>query len=70
MDGIIMHIIDADKLIEFIDIGIKHSSLNSMTEPINSNGEYDVVTDITRSLDRFTQKHLELVKNYVIENMI
>lgn len=70
MDGIIMHIIDADKLIEFIDIGIKHSSLNSMTEPINSNGEYDVVTDITRRLDRFTQNHLELVKNYVIENMI
>lgn len=65
-----MHIIDADKLIEFIDIGIKHSSLNSMTEPINSNGEYDVVTDITRRLDRFTQNHLELVKNYVIENMI
>ena len=65
-----MHIIDADKLIEFIDIGIKHSSLNSMTEPINSNGEYDVVTDLTRRLDRFTQNHLELVKNYVIENMI
>lgn len=65
-----MHIIDADKLIEFIDIGIRHSSLNSMTEPINSNGEYDVVTDITRRLDRFTQNHLELVKNYVIENMI
>ena len=65
-----MHIIDADKLIEFIDLGIKHSSINAMIEPINSNGEYDVVSDLTRRLDRFTQNHLELIKNYVIENMI
>lgn len=50
-----MHVIDADKLIEFIDIGIKHSSINSMIEPIDSNGEYDVVSDLTRRLDRFTQ---------------
>lgn len=65
-----MHIIDADKLIEFIDLGIMHSSINSMIEPINSNGEYNVVSDITRRLDRFTQNQLELIKNYVIENMI
>ena len=65
-----MHIIDADKLIEFIDIGIGHSSINSMIEPINSNGEYDVLSDLTRRLDRFTQNQLELIKKYVIENMI
>ena len=65
-----MHIIDADRLIDFIDLGIKHSSINSMIEPINSNGEYDVVSDLTRRLDRFTQNHLELIKKYVIENMI
>lgn len=41
-----------------------------MIEPFNSNGEYDVVSDLTRRLDRFTQNHLELIKKYVIENMI
>ena len=65
-----MHIIDADKLIEFIDLGISHSSINSMIEPINSDGEYDVLSDLTRRLDRFTQNQLELIKKYVIKNMI
>ena len=30
----------------------------------------DVVSDLTRRLDRFTQNQLELIKKYVIENMI
>ena len=41
-----------------------------MIEPINPNGEYDVLSDLTRRLDRFTQNNLELIKKYVIENMI
>ena len=36
------HIIDADKLLEFVETGMRHSRLCEGTEPVTQNGEYDV----------------------------
>jgi hypothetical protein len=64
------HIIDADKLLEFVEEGMRHSKLCVGTEPITQNGEYDVVSDIVRRMDLFTYNQLKLVRDYIIENRI
>lgn len=64
------HIIDADKLLEFVEAGIHHSRLCADTEPINSKGEYDTVSDMIRRMDLFTYNQLKLVRDYIIKNMI
>ena len=64
------HIIDADKLLEFVEAGMRHSILSAEEEPINPNGEYDVVSDIIRRLDLFTYNQLKLIRDYIIENRI
>jgi len=65
-----IHIIDADKLLEFVEIGMNHSRLCSESEPIMSNGEYDVVSDIIRHIDLFTYNQLKLIRDYIIENRV
>ena len=65
-----MHIIDADELLKIIDAGMLHSRLCADTEPIDSNGQYDVVADIIRRMDLFTFNQFKVVRDYVIENMI
>lgn len=67
---IMEHIIDADKLLEFVEAGMRHSRLCSESEPINSNGEYDVVSDMIKRMDLFTYNQLKLIKDYIIENRI
>ena len=64
------HIIDADKLLEFVEAGMRHSRLCTETEPVAPNGEYDVVSDIIRHMDLFTYNQLKLVRDYIIENRI
>ena len=64
------HIIDADKLLEFVEAGMQHSKLCANTEPITQNGEYDVVSDMIRRMDLFTYNQLKLVRDYIIENRI
>ncbi len=65
-----MYIIDADKLLEFVDAGILHSRLCIEGEPINSHGEYDALSNTIRALDLFTYNHLNLIRNYIIENRV
>lgn len=65
-----MYIIDADKLLEFVEAGMLHSRLCVDGEPINSHGEYDGLSDMTKRLDLFTYNHLNLIKNYIIENRV
>ena len=64
------YIIDADKLLEFVEAGMCHSRLHAETEPVAQNGEYDVVSDIIRRMDLFTYNQLKLVRDYIIENRI
>ena len=64
------HIIDADKLLKFVEEGMRHSKLCAGTEPVTQNGEYDVVSDIIRRLDLFTYNQLKLIRDYIIENRI
>lgn len=64
------HIIDADKLLEFVEAAMRHSKLCAETEPINLNGEYDVVSDMIRRMDLFTYNQLKLIRDYIIENRI
>lgn len=64
------HIIDADKLLEFVEAGMRHSKLCAETEPVIRNGEYDVVSDMIRRMDLFTYNQLKLVKDYIIENRV
>jgi hypothetical protein len=47
-----------------------HSKLCANTEPITQNGEYDVISDITRRMDLFTYNQLKLIRDYIIENRI
>lgn len=65
-----MHIIDADKLLEFVGNGMEHSRLCSRLEPINSKGEYDGISDIIRHLDLFTYNQIKVIRDYIIENMV
>ena len=65
-----MHIIDADKLLEVIDAGMALSKECLKTEPMNSKGEYDVVSDVIRRIDLFTYNQIKVIKDYVIKNMI
>lgn len=65
-----MHVIDADKLLEVIDAGMAHSWACCQTQPINSKGEYDVVSDVIRHMDLFTYNQLKIVKDYVKANMV
>ena len=44
------HIIDADKLLEFVEVGMYHSRLCAETKPVTQNGEYDVTLDIIRRM--------------------
>ena len=64
------HIIDADKLLEFVEAGMRHSKLCAETKPINLNGEYDAVSDMIKRLDLFTYNQLKLIRDYIIENRI
>ena len=64
------HIIDADKLLEFVEAGMHHSKLCAMAEPVTKNGEYDVVSDIIGRMDLFTYNQLKLIRDYIIENRI
>lgn len=64
------HIIDADKLLEFVEAGMNHSRLCAKTEPVIQNGKYDVVSDMIRRMDLFTYNQLKLVRDYIIENRI
>ena len=64
------YIIDADKLLEFVEAGMVHSELCASTEPITQNGEYDVISDMIRRMDLFTYNHLKLIRDYIIENRI
>ncbi len=65
-----MHVIDADKLLEVIDAGMAHSKTCLGSEPINSKGEYDVLSDVIRHFDLFTYNQIEVIRNYVIKNMV
>lgn len=65
-----MYIIDADKLLKFVEAGMLHSRLCAEVEPINSYGEYDVLSDTIRRLDLFTYNQLNLIRNYIIENRV
>lgn len=65
-----MYIIDADKLLKFVETGMLHSRLCAEGEPINSNGEYDVVSDMIRCMDLFTYNQLNLIRDYIIENRV
>ena len=65
-----MHIIDADKLLEFVEKGMEHSRLCSQLEPVNSKGEYDGVSDIIRHMDLFTYNQIKVIRDYIIENRI
>ena len=64
------HIIDADKLLEFVEAGMRHSKLCAEKKPINLNEEYDVISDIIKRLDLFTYNQLKLIRDYIIENRI
>ncbi len=65
------NIIDADKLLKFVEAGMNHSKLCADTEqPVDSKGEYDVVSDMIRRMDLFTYNQLKLVRDYIIENMV
>ena len=65
-----MHVIDADKLLEVIDAGMTHTKACFETEPINSKGEYDLVSDVIRRMDLLTYNQFKLVKDYIIKNMV
>lgn len=65
-----MYIIDADKLLEFVEAGMQHSRLCAKGEPINSNGEYDSWFDMIRRLDLFTYNQLNVVRDYIIRNRV
>ena len=65
-----MYIIDADKLLEFVEAGMLHSRLCAEGEPINSHGEYDALSDMVRRLDLFTYNQLNLIRDYIIENRV
>ena len=65
-----MHVIDADKSLEFVETGMIHSKFCARAEPVTQNGEYDVVSGIIRHMDLFTYNQLKLFKNYIIENMV
>ena len=64
------HIIDADKLLEFVETGMRHSRLCACSEPVTKNGEYDVVSDMIRRMDLFTYNQLKLIRDYIIENRV
>lgn len=64
------HIIDADKLLEFVEAGMNHSELCAKSCPVNFNGEYDVVSDMIRRMDLFTYNQLKLVRDYIIKNRV
>ena len=64
------HIIDADKLLEFVEEGMNHSRLCSGAEPVTQNGEYDALSDMIRRMDLFTYNQLKLIRDYIIENRV
>lgn len=64
------HIIDADKLLKVVEEGMCHSKICAETEPVNQNGEYDVVSDVIRRMDLFTYNQLKVIRDYIIENRI
>lgn len=64
------YIIDADKLLKFVEDAMTHAKLSANIEPLTQNGEYDVVSDIIRRMDLFTYNQLKLIRDYIIENRI
>ena len=65
-----MHIIDADKLLELVETGMSHSRLCAESEPVMSNGKYDVISDMIRHMDLFTYNQLKIIRDYIIENRV
>ena len=64
------HIIDADKLLEFVEAGMTHSKLCACSEPVTANGEYDIISDMIRRMDLFTYNQLKLIRDYIIQNRV
>ena len=64
------HIIDADKLLEFVETGMRHSKLCAGAEHVTANGEYDILSDTIRRMDLFTYNQLKLIRDYIIENRV
>lgn len=64
------HIIDADKLLEFVEAGMRNSKLCAGAEPVTANGEYDILSDMIRRMDLFTYNQLKLIRDYIIENRV
>ena len=64
------HIIDADKLLEFVETDMRHSRLCAGAEPVTANGEYDIISDMIRRMDLFTYNQLKLIRDYIIENRV
>ena len=64
------HIIDADKLLEFVEAGMRNSKLCACSEPVTANGEYDILSDMIRRMDLFTYNQLKLIRDYIIQNRV
>lgn len=65
-----MSIIDADKLLKFIEKAMEHSKLCSSVMPLNSKGDYDGISDVIRHLDLFTYNQLKIIRDYIIKNKV
>ena len=63
-----MYIIDADKLLELVEAGMLHSKMCMDTNPVDSNGEYNGIADVTMHLDLFTFNQLKIIRDYILEN--
>lgn len=65
-----MTIIDADKLLEFIDTDLNIAYLNSQIIPQRNNGDYDWVADVKRHMEYWLYRQLLVIRNYIEENKV
>lgn len=65
-----MNIIDADKLLEFIDTDLNIAYLNSQIIPQRNNGDYDWAADVQRHMEYWLYKQLLVIRNYIEENKV
>jgi len=65
-----MTIIDADKLLEFIDTDLNIAYLNSQIIPQRNNGDYDWATDVQRHMEYWLYRQLLVIRNYIEENKV
>ena len=65
-----IHIIDADKLLEVVETGMRHSRLCAESELVEQNGYYDVISDMIRHMDLFTYNQLKVIRDYIIKNRV